>query len=119
MADKMLFLHMNNHMMPLCIWSEAAGGSLVSHGNGAGCVIFPSFWTYVAWGKRINSGEMFFGKRMDRKLSALELVGQLIGICAGSHILRNQVAVGRVDNAGSVRIFEKGYSILANFQMHW
>ena len=47
---------------------------------------------------------------MDRKLSALELVGQLIGICAGSHILRNQVAVGRVDNAGSVRIFEKGYS---------
>ena len=91
------------------IWSDAAGRSLVSHGNGAGCVIFPSFWTYVAWGKRINPGEMFFGKRMDRKLSALELVGQLIGICAGSHILRNQVAVGRVDNAGSVRIFEKGY----------
>ena len=39
-----------------------------------------------------------------------ELSGQLIGICAGSHILGNQTAVGHVDNAGSVRIFEKGCS---------
>jgi hypothetical protein len=29
------------------IWSDAAGGSLVSHGHRAGCVIFPSFWVYV------------------------------------------------------------------------
>ena len=77
-----LFLQMCNKMMPIPdldekapvwaipIWSDAAGGSLVSHGNDAGCVIFPSFWTYVAWRKRINSGKMFFGKRMDRKLSA-------------------------------------------------
>ena len=84
--------------------------------------------------------------KLDRKLSAYELVGQLIGICfrhiptqfyyavrdqwrgfrpcthqlqegsctvgicAASHLLRNQTAVGRVDNAGSVRIFDKGYS---------
>ena len=117
-----LFLQMCNKKMPIPdldekapvwaipIWSDAAGGSLVSHGHGAGCVIFPTFWTYAPWGKRINSGRVFEGKRLDRKLSALELSGQLIGICAGSHILRNQTAVGRVDNAGSVRIFEKGYS---------
>ena len=117
-----LFLQMSNRLMPIPdlnerapvwsipIWSDAAGGSLVTHGLGAGCVIYPAFWTYVPWGKRINSGEFFDGKRMDRKLSALELFGQLIGICAGGHILRNHTAVGRVDNAGSVRIFEKGYS---------
>ena len=40
-------------------------------------------------GKRFNSGRFFEGERLDRKLSALELTGQLIGICAGSHILRN------------------------------
>ena len=55
-----LFLQMCNKMMPIPdldekgpvwaipIWSDAAGGSLVSHGNGAGCIIFPSLWTYVA-----------------------------------------------------------------------
>ena len=47
---------------------------------------------------------------MDRQLSALELSGKLIRICAGSRILRNQTAVGHVDNADSVRIFEKGCS---------
>jgi hypothetical protein len=92
------------------IWSDAAGGSLVSHGHGAGCVIFPSFWVYVSWGMRINAGKLFDGKRMDRKLSALELFGQLIGICAGSEMLINQTAVGKVDNSGSVQIFGKGYS---------
>ena len=66
------------------IWSDAAGGSLVSHGHGAGCVIFPTFWTYAPWGKRINSGRVFEGKRLDRKLSALELSGQLIGICSAT-----------------------------------
>ena len=92
------------------IWSDAAGGSLVLHGQGAGCIIFPSFWVYVPWGGRINAGKLFEGKRLDRKLSALELVGQLIGICAGSELLRNTTAVGKVDNAGSVEIYEKGYS---------
>ena len=40
----------------------------------------------------------------------IKLTGQLIVICARNHILRNKTAVGRVDNAGSVRIFKKGYS---------
>ena len=92
------------------IWSDAAGGSLRSHGHGAGCVILPSLWTYVPWAKNINSGKLYKGRRLDRKLSALELFAQLSGICAGSTILRNQTAVGFVDNAGSVRIYEKGYS---------
>ena len=59
---------------------------------------------------KINAGKLFDGKRMDRKLSALELFGQLIGICAGSEMLRNQTAVGKVDNLGSVQFFGKGYS---------
>ena len=54
---------------------------------------------------------------MDRKLSALELFGQLIGICAGSEMLRNQTAVGKVDNPGSVQIFGKGYSTSCNFEI--
>ena len=43
---------------------------------------------------------------MDRQLSALELSGKLIRICAESRILRNQTAVGHVDNADSVRILQ-------------
>ena len=82
----------------IIIWSDASGGSLVSHGHGAGCVIFPSF------------GKLYDGKRMDRNLSALELFGQLIGVCAGSEMLRNQTTVGKVDNSGSFQIFGKGYS---------
>ena len=89
----------------IIIWSDASGGSLVSHGHGAGCVIFPSF------------GKLYDGKRMDRKLTDLELFGQLIGICAGSEMLRNQTAVGKVDNPGSVQIFGKGYSTSCNFEI--
>jgi hypothetical protein len=113
-----LFLQMCNRKMyipnigekapvwSISIWSDATGGSLVSHGHGAGFVS----WVYVSWVMKINAGKLFDGKRMDRKLSALELVGQLIGICAGSEMPRNQTALAKVDNAGSVQIFEKGYS---------
>ena len=59
---------------------------------------------------KINAGKLYDGKRMDRNLSALELFGQLIGICAGSEMLRNQTAVGKLDNSGPVQIFKKGYS---------
>ena len=58
-------------------------------------------------GMKINAGKLYDGKRMDRKLSALELFGQLIGICAGGEMLRNQPAAGKVDNSGSVQSFEK------------
>ena len=82
----------------------------MSHGHGVGCAIFPSFWVFVPWGMKINTGKLYDGKRMDRNLSALELFGQLIGICAGSEMLRNQTAVGKLDNSGPVQIFKKGYS---------
>ena len=55
------------------------------------------------------SEEFWDGKRLDRKFSALELFGQLIGLCAGGHILRNRTVVGRVD---------KATQLLANYQTH-
>ena len=72
-----LFLQMCNRKMfipnievwAIPIWSDAAGGSLVSYGHGAGCVIFPSFCVYVPLGMKINAGKQYDGKRMDRKLS--------------------------------------------------
>ena len=50
------------------------------------------------------------GKKLGRKLSALELVGPLICLTAGSSWCRNRPVRVWVDNMGSVKIWKKGYS---------
>jgi hypothetical protein len=50
------------------------------------------------------------GKKVGRKLSALELIGPLITIVAGAEWCANSHVTCWVDNAGSVAILEKGYS---------
>ena len=50
------------------------------------------------------------GGKLGRKLSALELVGPLICVAAGNGWCRNRPVRIWVDNAGSVLIWEKGYS---------
>lgn len=90
--------------------TDASGGSTLSSGHGTGGVGGP-FWFIVPWGKRINSGmRAADGKRLNRKLSALELIGPLICISAGRQFCRLRPVRVWVDNAGSVGIWKKGYS---------
>ena len=79
-------------------------------GRGTGCVS-QDWWAVVPWGVRINCGAVAVdGGKLGRKLSALELVGPLICVAAGNGWCRNRPVRIWVDNAGSVLIWEKGYS---------
>jgi hypothetical protein len=91
-------------------YTDASGGSDTSKGHGTGGIGGP-FWFFVPWGDRINSGmRAADGKRIGRKLSALELIGPLICVSAGRRFCRRAPIRVWVDNSGSVGIWKKGYS---------
>ena len=93
------------------IFTDAAGGSTESAGRGSGGVS-GDWWYYVPWPRKINTGvKAADGKKLSRKLSALELVGPLIAVAAGADRCSGQPVRVWVDNAGSVAIWKKGYSM--------
>jgi hypothetical protein len=100
---------------PLPVWAmqaftDAAGGSLTGGGRGTGGVC-GKWWFFVPWSRRINCGaKADDGKKLARKLSALELVGPLVVVAAGYLWCRGKDLKLWVDNAGSVLIWQKGYS---------
>ena len=90
-------------------FTDAAGGS--SSYLGAGCGgVSGDWWFYLPWGRKINSGVSYRGRRLAGKMSALELVGPLICVCAEPDLVRCRDIRIWVDNIGSVRIWRKGYS---------
>jgi len=90
--------------------TDASGGSGLSPGHGTGG-IGGKFWFLVPWGQKINAGvRAADGKRLSRKLSALELVGPLICISADQNTCYNKPIRIWVDNSGSVAVWRKGYS---------
>jgi hypothetical protein len=92
------------------VYTDAGGGSLNRLGAGIGGVC-GSWWFYIPWPQTINSGGWRVeGKKVGRKLSALELIGPLVAITAGHKLFANKHATVWVDNAGSVAIWNKGYS---------
>jgi hypothetical protein len=92
------------------VYTDAAGGSLERVGAGTGGVA-QDWWFYVPWPKRVNAGGWRVdGKKVGRKLSALELVGPLVALAAGHRRLAGRHVTMWVDNAGSVAIWNKGYS---------
>ena len=94
----------------LDIFTDAAGGSKTSKGQGVG-VVSAQFWSYVPWQWAINSGQDTGDfRRLDRIMSALELFGPLVAICAARKFCRGIPVRCWVDNAGSVFIYKKGYS---------
>jgi hypothetical protein len=99
-------------LMPwaVSVYTDAAGGSLERLGGGSGGVCGER-WFYVPWPKRVNAGGWRVdGKKVGRKLSALELVGPLVAVAVWwQHLAGKQVVIW-VDNAGSVAIWDKGYS---------
>lgn len=91
-------------------YTDAAGGSCEGIGRGTGGVL-GQWWFYIPWAKRINAGGWRIdGKKVGRKLSALELIGPLVVISAAAALCRGQVLQIWVDNAGSVEVYRKGYS---------
>jgi hypothetical protein len=92
-------------------YSDAAGGTLNNVGRGVG-VVSEQWWAYVPWPRKINCGvKAADGKKLSRKLSALELAGPLLCIVAGHQFCRGRVVRVWVDNIGAVRIWKKGYSL--------
>ena len=92
------------------VYTDAAGGSCSSLGLGAGAVAC-GFWAFVPWSFAINSGLLTAdGRRLDRAMSALELVGPLLALVSGHNRWRGHCVKFWVDNSGSVFIFKKGYS---------
>jgi len=108
-------LSIPNPLEPLPAWSlkaytDAAGGTLESPGRGTGGVC-GQFWYYYPWSPAINSGSARSdGKKISRKLSALERIGPLILVASMPEQFRLQPVQMLVDNAGSVEIWRKGYS---------
>ena len=93
------------------VFTDAAGGSCSSQGRGAG-VVADGLWAFVPWSAAINTGrESENGRQLDRVMSALELVGPLLALVAGHQLWRNKPVKFWVDNAGSVFIWKKGYSM--------
>ena len=96
------------------VYSDAAGGSLLSPGLGVGALT-PFWWSYLPWSRAINLGRQTpNGRALSRAMSALELVGPLLAISAGHQWCKNRPIRVWVDNAASVFIFNKGYSTLCD-----
>lgn len=94
----------------LSAFCDAAGGSLSPIGRGSGGIC-GSNWYYLPWSKSINCGHhKVDGKKVGRKLSALELIGPLIIVSALANQFRRQPLLVWIDNAGSCGIWKKGYS---------
>ena len=90
-------------------FTDAAGGSTSYVGAGCGGVS-EDWWFYLPWGRKINTGVSYQGRRLAGKMSALELVGPLVCVCADPDLVRCREIRIWVDNVGSVRIWKKGYS---------
>ena len=92
------------------VWTDAAGGSHLTGWNGVGAVT-DNWWAYMPWGHKINAGkDAGNNRKLDRVMSALELLGPLLTISAGYKWCARTAVKVWVDNMASVSIWHKGYS---------
>ena len=78
---------------------------------GLGCGgVSRDWWFYLPWGRKINTGVKYKGRKLSGKMSALELVGPLVCLASEPDLVRAAPIRIWVDNIGSVRIWRKGYS---------
>ena len=95
-------------------FTDASGGGFgadgLRSGRGVGAVAL-GWWAYVPWSSTICRGPLCEdGRRLNRKMSALELVGPLLVLSSGFALCKGKPVKIWVDNAGSVGIWRKGYS---------
>ena len=94
----------------LDIYTDASGGTLSSPWHGVG-VVTEDWWAFCPWGRAINGGKLTSkGCRLDRVMSALELLGPLLAVASGFHRFQNMEVNIWVDNSASMCIWNKGYS---------
>ena len=96
------------------VYTDASGGGLgpdgLRTGRGVGAVAL-GWWAYVPWSRMICIGPLMEdGRRLNRKMSALELIGPLLVISSGFLRCKGQPVRVWVDNAGLVGIWRMGYS---------
>ena len=92
------------------IYTDAAGGSPNKCGLGVGAVT-NNWWAFLPWSKAINFGRATSSNRkLNRAMSALELVGPLLAVSSGFSFCKNRPINIWVDNSASVFIWKKGYS---------
>ena len=96
------------------VFTDASGGGFGADGRrtgrGVGAVAY-GWWAYVPWSSTICRGPLCSdGRRLNRKMSALELVGPLLVLSAGFSWCKGRPVKIWVDNSGSVGIWRKGYS---------
>ena len=90
----------------LHIWTDAAGGSWGRIGPGLG-VVFPRTlsWAYLPWPTWLNDGGTNQdGVRFSSKLTVLEGLGVLVGLCVAREEVMGRCLVVEVDNSGSVGV---------------
>jgi len=91
-------------------YTDAAGGSADNPASGTGGCM-GGWWFWIPWPKRIQHGILRHeGKKVSRKLTALELIGPLVVVAANFDRCRYRPVTIWVDNSGSVGVWEKGYS---------
>jgi len=102
------------HLPPWAVdcYTDAAGGSLEGAGRGVGAVIPDlDWWGFLPWTRDLNAGRLQCeGKKIARKMSALELLGPLLVLAAGARQVRGLELRIWVDNIGSCNIWRHGYS---------
>jgi len=104
----------NPHQTPpawaINAYTDAAGGSADNPASGTGGVM-GDWWYWTPWSKKIQHGILKIeGKKVGRKLTALELIGPLVVIAANFDQCRYRPVTVWVDNSGSVGVWKKGYS---------
>ena len=93
------------------IFTDAAGGSIITNDNGIGSCIFPGVWARLTHGSKTNNGvKAADGKSLAHKLSVWELVGPLLAISSAPDHVRNKQVSAYVDNMGAVRWWYKGWA---------
>jgi hypothetical protein len=91
-------------------YTDAAGGSATNPASGSGGAM-DDWWYWYPWAKKLQHGILKHeGKKISRKLSALELIGPLIIVSTNVQQCRYRPVTVWVDNIGSVEIWRKGYS---------
>ena len=94
----------------LVYWTDAAGPSEKSE-NGLGCIRLeddiydlPVFLLYLKWTPAIQK------KEVPVSIAALELLGPLLSVICDIEHIANKSVLFRIDNVGSTKIWNKGYS---------
>ena len=94
--------------------SDASGGGLCydDSGKGVGAVLGRA-WTRLEWPRLIRGDYEcgWCGTMWKRKMSFLELLGWTLVICGFPDIVANSEVTTRIDNSGTVAIWQRGYDL--------